>query len=285
MIHYEEQAARLQDDRDDSPFHRYEFADGSVWTEFYRDNDGYLLRFPGLADFSVSADGEHVSAWPALGSDPATVEHLYINQLVPLALSRQGRPTFHASVVTVKDGAVAFLGETGYGKSTLAASYALSGAKFLTDDALIIEETLEGCIVHPGHASLRLWPDSVDAIVGSETLESVAVSYSTKARLLAGDALAYGENPQRLLAAYVLGEGNAACVQINDLNGIDRYMAWLRNSFLLDVEDSDLLASHFEWTHRISGAVPTFSLDYPRDYAMLHAVRDTVNNHLAKIHG
>ena len=60
-------------------------------------------------------------------------------------------------------------------------------------------------------------------------------------------------------------------------------MAWLRNSFLLDVEDRDLLARHFEWTHRISGRVPTFTLDYPRDYAMLANVRERVAEHLLTI--
>ena len=72
-----------------------------------------LLRFPGLADFAVSADGKDVVAYPAEDCDEVTIEHLYVNQLVPLALSRQGQPTFHASAVTVPGGAVAFLARTG----------------------------------------------------------------------------------------------------------------------------------------------------------------------------
>jgi hypothetical protein len=44
------------------------------------------------------------------------------------------------------------------------------------------------------------------------------------------------------------------------------------------------LSQHFEWTHRISGAVPTFSLDYPRDYGMLPQVRTAIQSHVAK-HG
>ena len=63
---------------------------------------------------------------------------------MPLALSRQGIPAFHASVVTVPGGAVAFLGKTGAGKSTLAASFALGNSAFLTDDGLLVEETAEG---------------------------------------------------------------------------------------------------------------------------------------------
>ncbi len=280
MIRYKKWPARTQATLDAEPFHLYTFEDGTVWTEFYRSGEGYLLRFPELADFEVSADGTEVIAHPAAATDEATVEHLYINQLVPLALSRQGRPAYHASVVTVPGGAVAFLGKTGMGKSTLAASFALRDAEFLTDDALLIEENESGCRAMPSHASLRLWDDSVEALVDERTAKASAINYSSKARLLAGEALAYCEEPQTLLAAYVLERQGTQDVSIRELSGLDRYMAWLGNSFLLDIEDHDLLSQHFEWTHRISGTVPTFSLDYPRDYGMLPDVRHAVRQHL-----
>jgi hypothetical protein len=184
MIHYETMPARAQVPVGSEPFHRYTFDDGTVWTEFYRNETGYLLRFPDLADFEVSASGKSVTAYPAPGTDQVTLEHLYINQLVPLALSRQGRPAFHASVVTVPGGCVAFLGKTGMGKSTLAASFALEDAAFLTDDALIIDES-NGVRAMPSHASLRLWEDSVEALIPKDAPQAGAISYSSKARLLA----------------------------------------------------------------------------------------------------
>jgi hypothetical protein len=59
-------------------------------------------------------------------------------------------------------------------------------------------------------------------------------------------------------------------------------MAWVNNSFLLDVEDEGLLQQHFEWTHRISSAVPTYALDYPRNYGILPDVRIAVQKHSAE---
>lgn len=280
MIHYSVESARNQQPVESEPFHCYTFDDGTVWTEFYHSKRGYLLRFPDLADFEVSVDGRNVTAYPAEGTDDVTVEHLYINQLVPLALSRQGLPAFHASVITVPGGAVAFLGKTGMGKSTLAAAFALQGATFLTDDALLIEEHADGCRAQPSHASIRLWEDSVEALIGENVEKAGPISYSDKARLLAGDALAYTDEPQPLLAAFVLVQEDVESVAIRELTGLDRYMGWLQNSFLLDVKDNDLLARHFEWTHRISGSVPTFALDYPRDYGILPSVRVAVRNHL-----
>ena len=60
-------------------------------------------------------------------------------------------------------------------------------------------------------------------------------------------------------------------------------MAWVENSFLLDVEDPDLLSQHFEWTDRVSRTVPTFALTYPRDYGMLPEVRRAVRKHVAML--
>ena len=72
-------------------FHNWKMPDGSLWTSFYRCDGGYLLRFPGLADFEVSGDGASVQGWPVPGVAVHTVEHLHLNQVLPLALSRQGQ--------------------------------------------------------------------------------------------------------------------------------------------------------------------------------------------------
>ena len=280
MIHYSLDLARKQQPVGTRPFHQFVFDDGTVWTEFYRSKDGYILRFPGLADFDLALDGTAATGHPVPGTDEATVEHLYVNQVVPLALSRQGQPTFHASVVTVQDGAMAFLGRTGLGKSTLAASFALAGAAFLTDDALVIEESDEAIRALPSHPSLRLWEDSVEALVNDPELACSHVSFSTKTRLLAGGELSHVDSALPLLAAFVLDRKDIDDVAITPLHGSDRQMAWVQNSFLLDIEDQDLLAQHFDWTHRISGRVPTFALDYPRDYGMLPLVRQAIIDHV-----
>jgi hypothetical protein len=268
--------ARPQETVDAVPFHEYRFEDGTVWTEFYRWDSGYLLRFPGIADFEVSADGTDVTAHPAEDCDESTLEHLFINQLLPLALSRQVRPAFHASVVTVPGGAVAFLGKTGMGKSTLAASFALGGSEFLADDSLLIDESRGGCLALPSHASLRLWEDSVEAIVGDQSIRARRISYSSKARLLAGEGLDFCETPQPLLAAFLLRNECVSKVTIQETSGSSRCMDWIEHSFLLDVEDKALLSRHFDWTHRISEAVATYTLDYPRQYGILPKVRSAV---------
>jgi hypothetical protein len=101
--------------------------------------------------------------------------------------------------------------------------------------------------------------------------------------LLAGDKLNFSDQPEILVAAFVLLSQDTDSISFEALTGVDRYMAWLSNSFLLDVEDHTLLSEHFEWTHRISGCVPTFALAYPHDYGMLPDVRNAVRQHVLEL--
>ncbi len=156
MVDFSLRAERSQAPLDVEPFHTWAFPDGTLWTAFHRVNGGYLLRFPDLADFLVSADGIEVSGIPVPGTSEATSQHLYLNQVLPLVLSKLGKLVFHASAVEVPGGAVAFAAESGRGKSTLAASFAVSGFRFLTDDGLVVEPTAEGHQILPSHPSIRL---------------------------------------------------------------------------------------------------------------------------------
>jgi hypothetical protein len=126
------------------PFHTWAFPDGTLWTEFHRADGGYLLRFPQLADFLVSADACTVTCIPVPEVPEGTARHLYLNQVLPLVLSKLGKLVFHASAVEIGSHAVAFVGESGRGKSTLAASFAVSGCRFLTDDGLVVEPRYRG---------------------------------------------------------------------------------------------------------------------------------------------
>ena len=108
--------ARLQRPFGPTPFHTWAFPDGTLWTEFYRVGGGYLLRFPELADFEVAAEGREVTCFPVPEVSEATSQHLYLNQVLPLVLSKLGKLVFHASAVEVAGGAIAFAGRVGSGQ-------------------------------------------------------------------------------------------------------------------------------------------------------------------------
>ena len=272
----EQRAERAQVEIAQTPFHTWRFADGTLWMLFFRLGADYLLRFPGLADFEVSASGHDVQGWPAPGVDAATLRHLYLNQVLPLALSRQGKLVLHASAVEVGSGCVAFIGESGRGKSTLAASFAINGNGFLTDDGLQLEWLGERLTAAPSHPSVRLWGDSEAALLGGSQEAAPPVQYTRKARFLAGDTLTFCAAPRALQALYYLGTGEATSIRIESMRPPVALLELVRHSFLLDVDEQQMLASHFDEISRIANLPIHYHLDYPRRFEALPLLRDAI---------
>jgi hypothetical protein len=274
-------APRAQTPRAIAPFHAWELPEGEPWAAFYRLGDGTLIRFPNFADFELSSDGRRVVCAPAPDVSAVTIEHLYFNQVLPLVLGRLGKLVFHASAVEIGGFAVAFPAASGRGKSSLAAAFAADGNPFLTDDGLVLEPVEGGYEVQPSHPSLRLWEDSRKWL-GTETSTAPAVSYTAKARLLADEGLTHCDSPRRLLAAYFLGDGAATDIVFRPLSAAKGLIEWAKHSFLLDVQDKELISSHFDRIAVLARSVPCIALDYPRNYDVLHdvlhAIRAQVRN-------
>ena len=163
-----------QRELESAPYHEWLTEDGEIWTLFYRHGDSYRIRFPDLSDFDISTDGNEVRMYPVPDVATATLEHLYQNQIIPLALSQQGKLVLHAAAVDVGQGAVAFLGVSGQGKSTLASSFALNGVPFLTDDGLVVEFVHDQYMLHSSLPSVRLWQDSLEALLPASTLRATS---------------------------------------------------------------------------------------------------------------
>jgi hypothetical protein len=272
-------SARPQAPLDIAPFHEWRFPDDTLWTQFYRLSDGYLLRFPELADFLISPDGAVATCRPAPGVSDTTPQHLYLNQVLPLVLSKQGQLVFHASAVELGDGAVAFAGESGRGKSTLAASFAISGHRFLTDDGLVIEPCGTGYQVLPSHPSIRLWEDSGDALIPPEARTAPALEFTSKSRFLADDVIAFCDQPRPLLRMYFLGDGSAPEITFQRMNSTEALVEWVKHSFLLDIEEQPLLASHFDRLAKLANQPIHYRLDYPRCYEGMARLRQAIIEH------
>ena len=112
MVDFAIATPRAQVALERSPFQEWTLPDGTRSTEFYRVGSAYLLRFPGLADFEISADGLAVRCRPTPETSDATSRHLYLNQVLPLVLGRLGKMVFHASAVEIAGSALAFVAES-----------------------------------------------------------------------------------------------------------------------------------------------------------------------------
>ncbi len=77
-------------------------------------------------------------------------QRLLVAQVLPFAAVLQGLEVLHASAVTIGQSAVALVGRSGSGKTSVALALCRSGAGFLADDVLVLERLNGELVGHPG---------------------------------------------------------------------------------------------------------------------------------------
>lgn len=264
-------------------FLNWHLPSGELWLSAAKVESGYLLRFYGLADFTIDHSGRTIRCVPATGVPEDTLRHLLLDHVVPLVLTLHGRHTFHATAVHTAQGVCAFLGPTGVGKSTLAASFLSAGYSVLSDDCLAIEESSARFLAIPAYPGLRLYEDALEAMDGSRHMTRPVAHYTSKRRpIMPGHAPEFRAEPQPLAGIYVLlrpEEPNGQvppAPAVEPLTRREAFMAVLTCAYRFDVSNQSFLVRQFDFLDRLASAVPIRRLRLPNNLAALSQVRRAV---------
>jgi hypothetical protein len=265
--------------------HALRLPNGAISLIIGRCGSGFLVRFPGLAVFVISRDGQKVRCAPRRGTRSRVVAHLFLAQVLPLALSQRGRLVLHASAVATQHGAVAFLGAAGQGKSTLSASFVRRSFPLLADDGLLLVEDGTMLAGVPSYPEIRLWPD-VLAVLGDRGLEVHDVAHRTGKKRLTIDRgpWMFSREPVPVRRLYVLGRAPAAAraraVTITALTPREAFIELVKHTYRLDLDDHTRLRDEFDSISRIA-ARPSlvYRLAFRRDLSRLPLVQAAILEH------
>lgn len=258
--------------------------DGKVWLQCARTIRGYRLRFPRLAEFRVDHGGGRIACLADPQTPPETVRHLFLDQVLPPVLNLRGGEALHASAIETRGGALAFMGMSGQGKSTLAAAFEVAGYRVLGDDCLVLRDDPDRVRVEPAYPGLRLWDDSREFIFG-ESMPSLAVShYNDKRRIVTRAPADETGAPIELLAIYSLQRGGAEEVdcdpRIVRLSKRDALMELISFAFRLDLSDHAMILRQMRALERVASLVPVKRLILPDQLAAIPRVRTVILNDL-----
>lgn len=259
-------------------------------TRWYRyaqlDNGQSYLRWDDLFEFLIDADGSRIwCGW--LGA--ASLESLQVYLLghaLSFALIRQGYEPLHATAVVIDGQAIAFLGPSGFGKSSLAAAFLADGHRLLTDDMLILTHTDRGYKAQSGPRRIKLFPKMAHGFL-AETASAVPMNSETEKLVLplSADQRHHGSAP--LCALYVLGpprEMHAKqSIKLTPLTAKEAFIGLVGGTFNPLIGDPDRLRRQYGECLSIASRVPARRIVYPRVLAMLPAVKHTILADLAAI--
>lgn len=210
---------------------------------YFFSEQGNWLDIPGEGTYWISPSGESISLiLYSIGSNLDRQVEALLGAPLVLALALQEVWCLHASAIEVNGELVAFMGESGEGKSTLAAFLAQQpGVKLASDDILPIMLMNGSLFALPQFPQLKL-PSS-----------------SQPAQYL----------PKKLPLSKIYLLKEQPSVVFESLSASQTALTLISHTVAARLFDEQLLSKHFEFCGQISSQVQLQTFAYPRVYSQL----------------
>lgn len=227
--------------------------------------------------------GREIIVEPVAGADERVVRLSILGPALALLLHQRGHYILHASAVQSTEGALAFAGGSGWGKSTLAATLDARGYALLADDLTALSVSNGRCMAFPGFPQLKLWPEAV-AWLG-EVPESLPKLHPEFEKRTCRATQAFSHRALPLRRIYLLAEGPR--LGIERLKPHEALIALMPHWYGLRFGDrllraGDAAAQHFRQCATLANCVSVRRLTRPRQLEALADVACLVEADLAQ---
>jgi hypothetical protein len=256
--------------------------DDSDWINIHALPGGWsYVRYEGMFDFLISPSGEGIFYRLLAKVTPESFQTYALGRIFSFALVKKGYEPLHAATVVVNERAVAFMGATTFGKSSLAACFVAAGYPLLTDDVLRLEERDDGYIAYPGPPRLKLFPRIARLYLGDFPSGIPINNRSLHPKRVF--SLAPSQTcamPTAVRGIYVVTAPRRVYrkqqIAISSLPAVDALVKVLSFTHNHELTGKERLVRQFEAARRLIDKVSVRSLSYPRILQSLPEVRAAI---------
>jgi hypothetical protein len=245
--------------------------------------DGALiLVVAGIAKYRIES-GERITVEAEPGVPDRNVRLYLLGSAFGALLHQRGMLPLHANAIEIGGKAVAFMGASGEGKSTLAAWFHDHGYRVVADDVCVVRLTPDGrAFAAPGQQRLRLWKEALEAsgrdsstydrsFIGREDIDKFDVPFELARR---------GTEDCELAGIYVLE--TAPAFSIERLGGMQATEAIFNHTYRgFYVSEAGSQQQHWQSAVALIQCVPIFRIDRPRDLLLLDEHGGRILDHVA----
>jgi hypothetical protein len=230
-----------------------------TWLDGYDGGDYVCGEVEGPLRFLVEG-GERIT----LDYDPGLVDEslvrtLLLGGLMATILRQRGFLVLHACGVAREGRAIAFVGDSGWGKSTLASFFCRHGFQLLSDDVLVIDLSGEAVRVVPGAPMVKLRPDAGQWLRAD--YDNLPNLHFESNKRLEDARTVYATEDAQLERLYILEGRGADHNEILPLHTQEKMVELLRHTRVTNlVRRSDYLGAHLRQCNQLVQHVPIVRL-------------------------
>jgi hypothetical protein len=219
--------------------------------------------------------GKEICVIPAPGVHESRLRLNLVGVVMAFLLNQRGLLVLHAACNSMNGACVAFVGESGFGKSSMAAALHKRGHSLFTDDVLPIFTNSDVPMASSGFPQIKLHPEAAAALdYEPESLFELHPSQEKLGYRLA-NGFASGSLP--LGRIYILGRGEA--LKIEPLPLKQGLMELVRHSYPTRAQHCGG-AGHFQQCVKIANQIPIYKLTRPKEIFLLPAIAQLVEQHV-----
>jgi hypothetical protein len=220
----------------------------------------WTIRYAGICEAALDRHERTLTVHGAVGGEPGMIPVFLEGSLLAHVLAAEGLLALHASAVERGGVALAIVGFSGMGKSTLAALLCAAGAQLVADDALRVDVNGAHATCFPGSRRLRL--RTAAALLG-HAIEGAALSETVDGRTAVRPATLV-DAPLRLRAALIPQPSREATrLEVRRLGPLEAVQELLSYPRLTRWQSSEQIGRLFQLTADVAAVVPVYRATVP----------------------
>ncbi|MBW4577935.1 MAG: hypothetical protein KME08_22130 [Aphanothece sp. CMT-3BRIN-NPC111] len=234
---------------------------------FYKNVGTFLVR-----------GGREIIIDPVLGVEERVLRLFILGSALGVLLHQRGLLVLHSSAIAVNDTAVAFLGGSGWGKSTTAGAFHRRGYAVMADDVVAVQMDAGYPMLFPGFPRLKLWPEA--AVYLGDDLETLPQLHPDLEKRNRSTTEGFSQDFIPLKRIYVLAEGESQAIEV--LKPQEAFKELVGHSYAVGLlKATGTTSSHFRQCIKLANCLPICRLIRPRSLLELPALTQMVEADLA----
>ena len=235
----------------------------------------FLLHVDSVARYYVR-DGRNIVVAPEPGAEDESVLIFLLGSAFGALLHQRKILVLHAGALEVKGCSVLFTGDSGIGKSTLAAGFHKRGYPFLADDVCAVGMINGHPAVIPGFPRLKLWADVLTKLKqDKDHLKSVRWTKGMDKYFLPVDPV--HKSPILLKSVFVLEAAKSDEIEITRLTGTDKINFIIKNTYRLQfLNGLGGKEDHFRQCAAVAAQTSVFRVVRPRSGFLLEELMNAL---------